>query len=175
MNITIIGRKCTPRDSFKERVEKKLSKIDRFFSDEATAKVTVTVDKNYQTVEITVNHGGMIFRVQEREENMSDALDRCVDSLIRKIRKHKTKVEKKLKSGAFDGFISAEPVEEEAEFKLVRTKAVAIKPESVEEAILQMNLIGHEFYMFTNAETDLISLVYRRKDGGYGLLEPDAE
>lgn len=174
MNITIIGRKCTPREAFKEKAEKKLAKVDKFFSHEADAKITAIVEKSYQTVEITVNSGGMVFRAQEKADTIDDALDKCVDNLIRRIRKNKTKLEKRLKDASFDGF-AEEDITEETEFELVRTKAVAVKPQSVEEAILQMNMLGHEFYMFTNSATDLISLVYKRKDGGYGLLEPAAE
>ena len=174
MNISIIGRKCSPRESFKEKAEKKLSKIDRFFSSEADAKITVTVEKSYQSVEITVNSNGMIFRAQEKAENMNDALDKCVDNLIRRIRKNKTKLEKQLKNGAFDDY-TPEEIPEETEFDIVRTKSVAVKPQSVEEAILQMNMLGHEFYLFTNSANDTISLVYKRKDGGYGLLEPALE
>ncbi len=173
MNITVIGRKCTPRDSFKERAEKKLAKVDRFFANETEAKVTATVEKSYQTVEITVVSGGMIFRAQERADNLNDALDSCVDNLIRRIRKNKTRLEKRLKSGAFDDYDYSDDVPAETEFSLVRKKTVAVKPESVEEAILQMNMLCHEFYMFRNAENDAISLVYKRKDGGYGLLEAE--
>ncbi len=174
MKITVIGRKCTPRDSFKEHAEKKLSKIDRFFGDSATAKVTATVEKNSQTVEITVLNEGMIFRAQAKADNMNEALDECVDLLIRQIRKNKTKLEKRLRQGAFDDWAGAE-VEEEAEFQLIRTKTVPIKPQSVEEAILQMNLLGHKFYMFRNAANESIAVVYRRDDGGYGLIEPEAD
>lgn len=175
MNIAVIGRKCTPRDSFKERVEKKLSKVDKFFNSEADAKVTATVEKSYQSVEITVINDGMVFRAQERADNLNDALDKCVDNLIRRIRKNKTKLERKLRTGAFDNLAAVEDIAEESEFNIVRTKSVAVKPESVEEAILQMNMLGHEFYMFRNSATDAISLVYRRKDGGYGLIEPNEE
>lgn len=175
MNISIVGRKCSPRDSFRERAEKKLSKIDRFFSDEADAKITVTVEKSFQSVEITVNNNGMVYRAQERADNMNDALDKCVDTLIRRIRKNKTKLEKRLRSGAFDAESFDDEIPEEKDFDIVRTKAVAVKPQSVEEAILQMNMLGHEFYMFTNSATNMISLVYKRNDGGYGLLEPAVE
>ena len=174
MNITIIGRKCTPREAFKEKAEKKLAKVDKFFSREADAKITATVEKSCQTVEITVNSGGMVFRAQEKADTIDDALDKCVDNLIRRIRKNKTKLERRLKDASFDNF-PEEDVAEETEFELVRTKAVSVKPQSVEEAILQMNMLGHEFYMFTNSATDLISLVYKRQDGGYGLLEPSTD
>ena len=147
MKITITGRKCTPRESFKTRAEKKLAKIERFFGEEAEAKITATVEKSAKIVEITVAHGGMIFRAEERAEDMEDALDGCVDSLVRQIRKNKTRVEKRLRSGAFDAY--------------------------TDMAILQMNLLGHQFYVFLNAVTNQINVVYRRKDGGYGLIEPD--
>ncbi len=172
MKITTIGRKCTIRDSFKEHAENKLKKIERFFGDSAEAKITATVEKNIQIVEITVLNNGFVFRSQERAENMNDALDLCVDSLIRQIRKNKTRLEKKLRSGAFDEAFEA-PVDEEAEYELVRSKRVELRPETVDEAILKMNLIGHRFYMFLNAETGSISVVYVRNDGGYGLLEPE--
>ncbi len=172
MKITTIGRKCTLRDSFKEHAEKKLTKIERFFGDSAEAKITATVEKNEQIVEVTVNNNGMIFRSQERAENMNDALDLCIDSLIRQIRKNKTRIEKKLRSGAFDEFI-AEPSYEEDEYEVVRAKTVSLRPQTADEAILNMNLVGHKFYMFLNAETGKVCVVYVRKDGGYGLLEPE--
>lgn len=173
MKITITGRKCSPRESFKERVEKKLEKIERFFGEDAEAKVTVTVEKSAQIVEITVLKGGMIFRAEESAQNMNDAFDACVESLIRQIRKNKTRVEKKLRSGAFDDFVGTETIEEEVDFDIVRSKTVLLKPEDVEEAILQMNMLGHQFYLFLNAATEKINVVYMRKDGGYGVLEPE--
>ncbi len=172
MNITIIGRRCSPRESFRERAESKLSKVDRFFSCEADAKITATVEKSCQTVEITVNADGIVFRAQEKADTIDEALDYCVDNLIRRIRKNKTKLEKRMKNVSFDSFASDEDVHDEAEYEIIRTKSIQVKPQSTEEAILQMNLLGHEFYMFTNSATERISLVYRRKDGGYGLLEP---
>ncbi len=175
MNITVVGRKCTPRDSFKERAEKKLAKIDRFFGSEASAKVTATVEKTSQTVEITVYKDNMIFRAQAKAENMNDALDECVDLLVRQIRKNKTKLEKRFRGGALDEIIADVEAEEEEEYELVRTKTVPIKPQSVDEAILQMNLLGHKFYMFKNSANDSVALVYRRDDGGYGLLEPSED
>ncbi len=171
MNITIVGRKCTPRESFKERAELKLKKIEKFFGADANAKITASVEKNIKIVEITLSKGGFLFRAQERSQDLEDALDACVDSLVRQIRKNKTKLEKRLHDTTFDeAFLSAE--EEETEFDVVRTKAVALKPQSVDEAILQMNMLGHQFYMFKNSESDLISVVYKRNDGGYGVIEP---
>lgn len=176
MNITIIGRKCNPRDSFRDRAEKKLAKIDRFFDDEANAKITVSIEKTMAAVEITVNSNGLIVRAQERSVDMNDALDACVDSLIRKIRKNKTKVEKKLRRGALENFnFGDDVVEDESDYEVVRTKDIALKPQSVDEAILQMNMLGHQFYMFLDDHTDCVCVVYVRSDGGYGLLVPDIE
>lgn len=176
MNITIIGRKCNPRDSFRDRAEKKLAKIDRFFDDEANAKITVSIEKTMAAVEITVNSNGLIVRAQERSVDMNDALDACVDSLIRKIRKNKTKVEKKLRRGVLENFnFGDDVVEDESDYEVVRTKDIALKPQSVDEAILQMNMLGHQFYMFLDDHTDRVCVVYVRSDGGYGLLVPDIE
>ena len=176
MKITITGRKCSPRDSFKDHAEKKLAKIERFFGPDLEAKVTVTVEKSSQTVEITVNNNGIVFRAQERAENMNEALDKCVDTLIRQIRKNKTRIEKKLRAGNFDAFDDeAEAVSEEVEYELVRNKTVLLKPQSVEEAILQMNLVGHQFYVFLNEENGEVNVVYRRNDEGYGLIVPEVE
>ena len=172
MNITIIGRKCNPREDFRTRTEKRLLKVEKLFGEDAVAKVTATVEKNYQSVEVTVNKDGMIFRAEERADNINDALDECVDSLIRQIRKNKTRLEKKLRATAFEDFVDLD-IEEESEFDLIREKTVALKPQSVEEAVLQMNLLGHQFYMFLNADTGIINVVYGRKDSGYGLIIPD--
>ena len=172
MNITIVGRKCTPRDSFKERAEKKLAKLDKFFGAEASAKVTATVEKKYQTVEITVENHGMFFRAQAKAENMNDALDECVDLLIRQIRKNRTRLEKRFREGSIADLGPADDVEEETQYDVVRTKVIPLKPQSVEEAILQMNMLGHKFYMFRNAADGSVALVYCREDGGYGLIVP---
>lgn len=173
MNITIIGRKCTPRESFRVRAEEKLRKVERFFGPDATAKITATVEKNVKICEITLTKKNMIFRAQERSDDLEESLDKCVDSLIRQIRKNKTRIERKLRDVSFDDVLA--DVVDEDEIEIVRTKTVVLKPESVEEAILQMNLLGHMFYMFRNAETDEICVVYKRNDGGYGLIEPDYE
>ncbi|MBR5441903.1 MAG: ribosome-associated translation inhibitor RaiA [Clostridia bacterium] len=174
MNITIVGRKCNPREDFRARAEKRLSKVDKLFGEEAAAKITATVERSCHIVEITVTKSGMIYRAEEQADNMLDALDECVDSLIRQIRKNKTRLDKKLHAAALDDFFNDE-VEEEADFDVIREKTVALKPQSVDEAILQMNLLGHQFYMFLNADTDEINVVYKRNATGYGLIAPDTD
>lgn len=178
MNITVIGRKITPRDSFRERAEKKLAKLDKFFSESASAKVTATLEKSSKSVEVTVNNNGMIYRAQSKANELNDALDACVDLLVRQIRKNKTKLEKRIHTGAIEDYLAdaqIDDVEEEKDFDVVRRKSIVLKPQTIDEAILQMNMLGHSFYMFQNAEDNAISLVYAREDGGYGLIVPETE
>ena len=175
MKITVIGRKCTIRESFRERAEKRLKKVEKFFGEDTEAKVTATVEKNEQIVEVTIFHDGIIIRSQERAANMNDALDKCADSIVRQIRKNKTRVEKRLRSAGFDAFEAVEEFEPEDDYSVVRSKEISLKPQSVEEAILQMNLLDHQFYVFLDSATDKISVVYARKDGGYGLIIPSVD
>ena len=177
MKISITSRKVNLRDNFKERVEKKLSKFNRIFDEDAQANVTVTLEKNRQTVEITIRQNGMVYRAEQTAEEMNDALDAVIDVLGRQIRKNKCRLEKKMRAAVLDDFLAQEELEEddmeEKEYEVVRSKRFPVKPLDVEEAILQMNMVGHQFYMYRNAETGEINVVYRRKDGTYGLLEPE--
>lgn len=181
MKITIIGRKVTLRDNFKELATKKLMRFDRIFDENAEATVTVTLERNRQTVEITIRQPGMICRAEETAAEMNDALDKVISALGRQIRKNKTRLEKRLHSGAINQYVQeyaedAEPTDEEPEeYEIVKTKHFYVKPASVEEAILQMNMLEHQFFMFRNTDNNEINVVYRRKDGKYGLLEPDSE
>lgn len=174
MKITYTARKVNLRDNFKERVEKKLRKFDKIFSDEAQAFVVVTLDKSSQTVEITIKDNHMVYRAEKTMPEMNDALDKCIDVLGRQLRKNKSRLEKRLRSGSLEELVAPveENVAEEEEFEVVRTKTIPLKPISVDEAILQMNMVGHKFYMFTNADSDEINVVYVRNDGAYGLLQP---
>jgi putative sigma-54 modulation protein len=173
MKITYTARKVNLRDNFKERVEKKLKKFEKIFSEDAVVNVVVTLNKNNHTVEITIKDNSMIYRAEKTQLEMNDALDKCVDVLGRQLRKNKAKLSKRLKSGSIDDLFEA-PVQEavEEEYKLVRTKQIPLKPITVDEAILQMNMIGHKFYMFKNVDTNEVNVVYTRDDGAYGLLEP---
>lgn len=182
MKITIIGRKVTLRDNFKELATRKLMRFDRIFDEDAEANVTVTVERNRQTVEITIRQPGMICRAEETAAEMNDALDKVISALGRQIRKNKTRLEKRFhSSGAIDQYVQeyaedSEPVDEDTgEYEVVKTKRFYVKPASVDEAILQMNMLEHQFFMFRNTESNEINVVYRRKDGKYGLLEPDSE
>lgn len=175
MKVTMTGRKCSLRPSFVERTETKLSKLDKFFESDAKADVTVTSERSLMRVEITIRYNGMVFRAEEAAEDPNEAVDRLMDILLRQIRKNKTRLEKRLRIHAFDDVPAGGEADDEDEFHVVKSKSFPVKPLDVEEAILQMNLIGHQFYMFRNGETGEINVVYRRRDGHYGLLEPDAE
>lgn len=180
MNITITGRKVNLKNNFKELVEKKLSRYDRIFEENADAHVVVTVEHNRQTVEITIRQSGLIFRAEATDFEMNDALDQVIGALGRQIRKNKTKLEKKLHSGALRDYVvdyynGEVPEQPTVEYKIARTKKVPVKPMHIEEAILQMDMLGHQFYMFRDAETEEIAVVYKRHNGGYGLLEPDED
>ena len=180
MHITITGRKVNLKNNFKELVEKKLSRYDRIFEENADAHVVVTVEHNRQTVEITIRQIGLIFRAEATDFEMNDALDQVISALGRQIRKNKTKLEKNLHSGALRDYVEdyyngEVPEQPTVEYKIARTKKVPVKPMHIEEAILQMDMLGHQFYMFRDAETEEIAVVYKRHNGGYGLLEPDED
>jgi len=180
MRITITGKKVNLRDNFKELATKKLSRFDRIFDDDAQANVMVTLEKNRQTVEITIKTNSMIYRAEATDFEMNDALDQVVSVLGRQIRKNKTRLEKEIHSAALDQYVqdyldSPEDEDGDADYKIVRTKRFFVKPMNADEAILQMNLLGHQFFMFRDEASGEINVVYKRKDGNYGLLESDVE
>lgn len=173
MKLTIAARKITLRPSFAERTQQRIDKLDKFFADDAECTVTVAqAPRNTMRVEATVRSNGLLFRAETTAEDVNDAVDTLIDMLIRQIRRNKTRLEKRLRSGAF----VAEPIEEaEDDYRVVRQKSFSVKPLDVDEAILQMNMLGHQFFMFRNVDTGEVNVVYRRQDGDYGLLEPQAD
>lgn len=174
MKITYTARKVNLKDNFKELCEKKLAKFQKIFSEDAEASVVVTLYKNRQTVEVTVKDNDMVFRAEDTQDEMNDALDKVVDILGRQMRKNKTRLARRLRDNTADFavLLPEEDIEDEKEFD-IRTKTIPIKPVSVEEAILQMNMLDHDFFVFINAETDETNVVYKRKNNTYGLLEPE--
>lgn len=173
MKITIYGKQMSVRESLKIAVEKKLSKFDRFFGENTEAFVTCKVRRGVKIIEITVNYAGTTFRSEEENETFITALDRAVEGLERQIRKNKTRLEKTVKKGAF--VISEDDDDEyieEDEFE-IRVKTFPFKPMTPDEAILQMNLLGHSFFAFVNSDTGDTAVVYKRKEGSYGLIVPE--
>ena len=173
MKISIYGKQMTVRESLKALVEKKLAKFDKFFGDDTAALVTCKTRKGTKIIEITINYNGTVFRCEDEGETFMTALDRAVEGLERQIRKNKTRIEKNLKRGAFViGEEDDDEYVEEGEFE-IRVKTFPFRPMTAEEAILQMNLIGHSFFAFSDADSGKVCVVYKRKEGSYGLIVPE--
>ena len=172
MKVTIIGRQMNVWDEMKVIIENKLQKFDKYFDDECTATATLSCKHNQKCLEITIVASGTIFRSEVEDETFRNALDRAVYLIERQIRKNKTRLERRLKSGAFENVMldTGEDFEEESEF-VIRRKSFSIKPMSPEEAIMQMNLLGHEFFVFKDDRTEQVCVVYKRRDNTYGLIE----
>ncbi|MEG0803395.1 MAG: ribosome-associated translation inhibitor RaiA [Pygmaiobacter sp.] len=172
MKVTTAGRKVALKQNFIDRAQDRLAKLDKFFSEDASAQITVTVEKDWQTVEVTVHDKGFVARAEKDAPSMEEALDAAVDVLTRQIVKNRRRLENRLYKPAFDDFAPLHADDEEEPFAIVREKHFYVKPNTVEEAILEMNLVGHSFYLFRNVDSDEINVVYRRKNGSYGLLIP---
>lgn len=172
MKITIYGKQMTVRESLKLAIEKKLSKFDKFFGADTEAFVTCKTRKGDKIIEITVNYEGTTFRSEEENETFITALDRAMESLERQIRKNKTRLEKTIRQGAFESDEYEDEYAEEGEFD-IRIKSFSLKPMTAEEAILQMNLSGHDFFVFLDADSGDTSVVYKRREGSYGLIIPE--
>lgn len=176
MKFVFTDKKVTLPQKVHDYAEKKVGKLDRYFKADAEAFVTFSVEKNRNKVELTVHAGNTYFRADESSSDMFASIDTAVSSIERQIRKNKTRLAKRLRTDAFersvDEISSFVPDEPEEEFKVIRTKKFPIKPMTVDEAILQMNLLEHTFFAFRNEDADgAFAVVYVRNDGGYGLIE----
>ena len=157
--------------------EKKVGKLDRYFKADAEAAIVFSVEKDRNNVELTIRSGGTIIRVAESTSDMFATIDAAVSSVERQLRKNKPRLEKRLRQDAFSRSVDMEevssfaPETDEEEFKIVRTKRFPIKPMTVDEAVLQMNLVDHTFFAFKDVDQDgRFAVVYKRNDGGYGLI-----
>jgi len=179
MKLLVRGKNIEVTDSLKNYAEKKLSKIDKYFTIEPEAQVTMTVERGIHKVEVTAGINGLILRAEEATEDMYASIDQVVDKLERQLRKYKTRINRKARqTGGLK--IKGDKIADEEEdiedtLEIVKIKRFMIKPMDVDEAVLQMNLLGHDFYVFVNSENDEVNVVYRRKDGKYGLIEPTLE
>ncbi len=172
MKVTTIGRKVSLKDNFLQRVEDRLGKLDKFFSDNAEATVTVTVEKKWQTVEVAIKDRKMNFRSEQSADNMEVALDDAIDNLESQIVKNKERIHRKFNGYAY--FDDLAGVNDDVDdYEIVRKKVFSLQPQSVDDAILEMNMLGHNFFMFKDLVTEEINVVYKRKDGKYGLLLPE--
>ena len=181
MRFQYTEKKVTLPESVHKYAEKKVMKLERFFGTDADALVTFSVEKNRNNVEITVHAAGTYFRASESTSDMFASIDAAVATIERQIRKNKTRLAKKLREGAFERevqpeYVPADDTVEAGAFEVVRRKRFPIKPMSVEEAILQMDLLEHTFFVFRDVAADgAVSVVYRRTNGGYGLISDEAE
>ena len=176
MKITVIGRQMNVYEEMKQLIDKKLAKFDKFFSGEGDATVTLCCKHNQKFIELTIATSGTLFRSEVGAESFREALDDASTNIERQIRKNKTRLARKLREGSFippapDDFDDLE----DAQVPILRTKTYSTKPMSPEEAILQMNLLGHQFFVFVDDQSGATSVVYARRDGAYGLIVPEAE
>lgn len=177
MKITIRGKNAVVTDALKSYLEKKLTRLTRYFDSIQEAQVTVsTVGDNY-SVEVTIPlNGGMILRGEDMSrESFYEAVDAVSEKLERQVRKYRTRLYRKFRNQGLKALIAemGESSKKEEDATIVKTKRFMMKPMPVDEAILQMNLLGHDFYVFRNAETEQVNVLYKRKDGNYGLIEPE--
>lgn len=178
---TIRGKNIEITPALKEYAEKRVGKVTKYFDSVGEITVLLTVTKSRHSVEVTLPVNGILLRGEESTKDMYASIDLVVEKLEKQIEKHKTKIAKRLRAGSFRLEAVAanhstqekvNSVDELEEYPLVKTKRFAVKPMDIQEAIMQMNLINHDFFVFRDADTEEVNVVYRRKDGRYGLIEP---
>ena len=177
MKLVIRGKNIEITEALKDYTTKRLSKLEKYFDDLKTAHVAMSVEGDLQRVEVTIPLNGVILRGEESQGDMYTAIDLVEEKLEKQLEKHKAKL---YRSFRHSGIKQPEPLldqltleEELANFQIVRTKRFALKPMDEEEAIMQMNMLGHVFFVFFNSRSEEVNVVYKRKDGDYGLIEPD--
>lgn len=171
MNLRFVERKMKVKDDLRNYSVKKVDKLDRYFQKDANAVITFREERGRQIVELLVKLGSLYFRAEETTTDMFASVDGAVSSIERQICKNKTRLEKRLRGGAFDRNIQNESDILEEKYEIIRRKHFEVNSMMVEEAILQMNLLEHQFYMFKNAEeNNKVSVIYKRANGGYGLI-----
>ncbi len=174
MKIIITGKNLEVSEGLKNAVEEKIGKLEKYFAEDTTAKVTLSVEKDRQKIEVTIPVKGNIIRSEQTSSDMYVSIDLVQEIIERQLKKYKNKlIDKKQNAASFSDAFIEKPDDGEEEVKIVRTKQFDIKPMYPEDACVQMELLGHDFYVFCNAETDLVSVVYKRKGGTYGLIEPE--
>ncbi|CCQ94611.1 putative sigma-54 modulation protein [[Clostridium] ultunense Esp] len=175
MKLNFVGKNMEVTEALKDVTEKKLGKLDKYFQKDAEGNVTYSVERNRKIIEVTINLPGTILRAEESSDDMYASIDKAVDVLERQMRKHKTKLQRRYNNGETIRFENIMPLNEDEEDrpKVVRIKRFDMKPMNVEEAILQMELLRHNFFVFMNADSGDLNVLYKRKDGNYGLIEPE--
>ena len=173
MRYKITGRNINVTPGLKAAVEEKIGKLERYFNQDTEVNITLTVEKDRQKIEVTIPVKGTIIRAEQESNDMYVSIDLVEEIIERQLRRYKTKIIERQQATVN---LSKEFIEEEVddeEIKIVRTKRFAVKPMDVEEACVQMELLGHSFYVFLNSETEQVNVVYKRKGNTYGLIEPE--
>lgn len=174
MKYVFTEKRAQAKDDLQPYAEKKVGKLDRFFKGETEAFITFTSVRARETVEITIRNNGMIYRATETTGDMYASIDSAVATIEQQIRKNKSRLEKRLREGIIDKEFKPAIDDTDENFDIIRVKRFSIKPMTAEEAILQMNLLGHEFFVFRNHDNNAaFAVVYRRNGGGYGLIESE--
>lgn len=174
MQYKIIGKNIEVTEGLKSAVYDKIGKLERYFTPETEVHVTMSVEKESQKIEITIPMKGNIIRAEEVSSDMYVSIDLVEEIIERQLRKHKTKlIEKKQASANFNKAFVEEDGYDDEEIKIIRSKRFAMKPMDPEEACIQMDLLGHDFYVFRNSQTDEVNVVYKRKGNTFGLIEPE--
>lgn len=174
MKMIISGKNIDVTPGLRSAVEAKLGKLERYFTADTEIYVTLSVEKDRQKIEVTIPMKGNIIRSEQTSSDMYVSIDLVEEVIERQLRKYKNKIVDKQQEGSNfqKAFLENEFVEDE-EVKIIRTKRFGIKPMYPEDACVQMELLGHNFFVFYNAETEQVNVVYKRKDGAYGLIEPE--
>lgn len=172
MQITVRGKNIQITDALRDYATKKVERIDKYFDRPVEAQVMLTVEKDHHTVEVTAMVDGLILRGEESSPDMYASIDLVSDKLEKQIERYKTRISRRLRSNGFKNGTAVPAIPDEDGPRIVRSKRFPMKPMPIEEAVLQMNLLNHDFFVFMNAETERFAVVYKRKDGNYGLIEP---
>jgi len=175
MKIRTVGKNIELTNALKSIVEKKLSKLEKYFGENVSATATLSVERNFHKIEVLIPFNNVMLRAEEKNSDMYSAIDLVIDKLEGQIRKQKTKLQRRNYEDSlrFQNISSYEDDSAEEEPKIVKTKRFAMKPMSEEEAVLQMELLGHDFYVYKNSHTNQVNVLYKRNDGDYGLIEQE--
>ena len=176
MKYKILCKQVELAESSKQKIIDKIKRLDKFFGSDEECKICVTEQKEQMVVEITFVYKGYLIRSDARNRDLLTAVDMCLSNIDRQIRKNKTKLAKRLRDDDLQNYdinIDSDVDEEVQEFKIIKKKRLETKPMMTEEAILQMNMLGHDFFIYTNPETNSVEIVYKRKDGNYAVIETE--
>jgi len=175
MNFIISGKNIDVTPGLKEAIEQKLGKLERYFTPETEIVVTLNVEKNRQKIEVTIPVKGQVIRSEQVSDDMYVSIDLVEEVIERQLRKYKNKLVAKHQAGVNfqQRFFDDEANPEDDAIRIVRTKRFGVKPMFPEDACIQMDLLGHNFFVFSNAESEEVNVVYKRKDGSFGLIEPE--